>query len=61
MKFYPLLFGSMFFIILGSKIVPSNDLIEQTANVATLAWGLRCSGTENRVKPLAELLLTLIP
>ena len=27
----------MFFIILGSKIVPSNDLLEQTANVATLA------------------------
>jgi len=23
--------------------------------------GLRCSGTENRVKPLSELLLTLIP
>ncbi|EGW36625.1 permease [Desulfosporosinus sp. OT] len=37
MKFYPLLAGSIFFIILGSKIVSNNDVLEQTANVATLA------------------------
>jgi len=37
MKFYPLLAGSIFFIILGSKIALNKDVLEQTANVATLA------------------------
>lgn len=31
------------------------------ASQSCITWGLRRNGTENRVKPLAELLLTLIP
>jgi len=37
MKFYPLIAGSIFFIIMVSKIVPNKDVLDQTANVATLA------------------------
>ena len=37
MKFYPVLLGSTFFIILGTKAVQNKDVLEQTANVATLA------------------------
>jgi uncharacterized membrane protein YraQ (UPF0718 family) len=37
MKFYPLLVGSTFFIILGTKAVQNKGVLEQTANVATLA------------------------
>jgi Predicted permeases len=37
MKFYPLLIGSTFLILLGTKAVQNKDALEQTANVATLA------------------------
>ncbi|MDR3543005.1 MAG: permease [Desulfosporosinus sp.] len=37
MKFYPLLVGSTLFIILGTKAVQNREVLEQTANVATLA------------------------
>lgn len=37
MKFYPVLVGSTFFIVLGSKILENTEVLEQSANVATLA------------------------
>lgn len=37
LKFYPAIVGSTFFIILGSKIIQNKDILEQTANIATLA------------------------
>ncbi|ODA42117.1 permease [Desulfosporosinus sp. BG] len=37
MKFYPVLVGSTFFIILGSKILQNKEVLDQSANVATLA------------------------
>lgn len=37
MKFYPVLAGSTFFLILGSKMLQNKEVVEQSANVATLA------------------------
>jgi hypothetical protein len=37
MKFYPLLIGSTLLIVLGTKAVQNKDVLEQTANVGTLA------------------------
>lgn len=36
-KFYPLLIGGILFIILVTKTIPNQDVLEQIANVATLA------------------------